>query len=54
MKQEGKQRKWLEPVSVRAGCGGSARRRFFVSVKEVAKKLCPCVPYVFLLCGGSV
>ena len=36
MKQEGKQRKWLEPVSVRAGCGGSARRRSFVSVKEVA------------------
>ena len=36
MKQEGKQRKWPEPVSVRAGCGGSARRRSFVSVKEVA------------------
>ena len=38
MKQEGKQRKWPEPVSVRAGCGGSARRRFFVSVKEVVKE----------------
>ena len=39
MKQEGKQRKWPEPVSVRAGCGGLARRRFFVSVKEVAKEV---------------
>ena len=39
VKQEGKQRKWPEPVSVRAGCGGSARRRFFVSVKEVAKEV---------------
>ena len=38
VKEERKQSKWREPASVRAGCGSSAWRRFFVSVKEVVKE----------------
>ena len=50
VKEERKQSRWREPASVRVGCGGSAWRRFFLSLKEAVKEAL-CVRAWRVFCG---